>query len=54
MCITCYLFLPGVRELISRKKMEELKILLSKFYFISIAERFEGLTSEEKLILFKY
>lgn len=47
------LFLPEIRELISQKKMEELKALLSELHSIDIAEGFEELTSEEKLILFR-
>lgn len=47
------LFLPEIRELISQKEMEKLKDLLSELHSIDIAEGFEELTSEEKLILFR-
>jgi magnesium transporter len=47
------LFLPEVRQLILNKELKKLEKLLSELHPIDIAEGFEELTLEEKLIVFR-
>ncbi len=47
------LFLPEIRELLSQKNFNQLKDLLRRIHSIDIAEGWENLNPQEKIIIFK-